>query len=307
MFESPRVNRFINLAAFVITAVINGFGASGFFGWSQGEVADNNRIYLSPAGWAFSIWGVIYTFQAILLVWGPWCTLQSEITEKSLFGKGGVFGYFYLILSVCNSAWIIVFSQDTEVSMWISFVLILGLLVSLYLIYNRAYKALQISNGAKDEAKKFDMVSTYALWIGFTLYTAWVTVATFLQIKIALQKSGIVGSQNCSIGAACFICVVFFVVAILYRDPIFLFVGAWAFAAIGDESKKFNFDDVSTAAYVLVGIFAFFGVVGLIVGCFKGGLDFFFPPVESTTDEESKALGYDTTRNQGQEIAKVAV
>jgi len=213
MVFSPRINRFINLAAFIATAVINGLGAAGVFGYSQGEVSDNNRTYLTPAGWAFSIWGVIYFFQAFLLTWGPYCTLQTASTEEKLFATDGVYGWVFLLSCVCNSAWIVTFSQDTEVGMWISLVFICGLLGSLLTIYYRSILAIRESNGRKAE-ESFDAVTVYTLWIGFTLYTAWVTVATFLQLTIALQKSGVVYTQTTGIVTAVAVVVVYYIVAI---------------------------------------------------------------------------------------------
>lgn len=59
--------RFVNVIAFVCVVVVNGLGASGVIaGRSRGDVSDDNPTPITPSGYAFLIWGLIYAFQAAL-------------------------------------------------------------------------------------------------------------------------------------------------------------------------------------------------------------------------------------------------
>lgn len=52
----------LNVGLLLLTFLINFLGASGFInGISQADVSDKYHTLITPAGFTFSIWGIIYT------------------------------------------------------------------------------------------------------------------------------------------------------------------------------------------------------------------------------------------------------
>ncbi|MFM1581668.1 tryptophan-rich sensory protein [Helcococcus bovis] len=67
---STKVKSWINLIVFAITLIINYLTASGFInGMSQKVVSNKYNTLITPAGFAFSIWGLIYLLIGISLVY----------------------------------------------------------------------------------------------------------------------------------------------------------------------------------------------------------------------------------------------
>ena len=59
----------VNLLVLFATLVVNYLGSSGFFhGMGQAAVSEKYQTLLTPNGFAFSIWGVIYTLVFATLV-----------------------------------------------------------------------------------------------------------------------------------------------------------------------------------------------------------------------------------------------
>ncbi len=59
---------------FVLTLVFNGLAGSvgitlGLFLNGTGDISDYYYIEITPAGWTFSIWGIIYTWQALFVIY----------------------------------------------------------------------------------------------------------------------------------------------------------------------------------------------------------------------------------------------
>ncbi|CAF2339460.1 unnamed protein product [Rotaria sp. Silwood2] len=69
------------IAAFILTCVFNGLASAGpnsIFTQRTGSISDSNLTEFTPAGWTFSVWGVIYFWQAAWLIYA-----LSRIFRKS--------------------------------------------------------------------------------------------------------------------------------------------------------------------------------------------------------------------------------
>jgi len=291
--ENASTWRYINLVWFAVTAAANGLSAAGFFGLSQGEVSDDNIVFITPATFAFTIWSVIYFLQAFILVWGPCCGMQTKETESVVFGPK-VMGYWYSFLSLCNSLWCIVFSLNTEASMWICLVLIIGMLSSLMKILqhiNIAVSEAYSESDATEDKNRFDILTTLSLWLGFSIYAGWVTAATILNVTLGLNKSGWpTPHEDWSVFVAVFAAFLYPLVAYLRRDPVYSTTGAWAAFAIASKAKDDGFDKTSTAFAVVAVWLLTWSVLQYAYGYIKGGLSgYFFGPLDMKPIEEGKS------------------
>ncbi|WP_411842498.1 tryptophan-rich sensory protein [Salinicoccus sp. HZC-1] len=137
--------------AFVIMLFLNYWS-----GTNVGSVADNNQAIIQPAGFAFSIWGLIYV---LLLAWIV-KLFFSKTWEGSMAYR---LRYWPAINFLLNGVWILVFTQQW---LFVSVLVIIGLLYTLAKMYSA------MTETGYDWFDRFP----------FSIYFGWVTVATIVNI-----------------------------------------------------------------------------------------------------------------------------
>jgi translocator protein len=163
--------RVLNLIAVLVTLVVNGLAnALPLNGQTTGAISDRFPVLFTPAGYVFSIWGLIYIG---LLAFGIYQVLTSQATNPRLERIGGWFALSCLF----NSAWIFLWHFN-----FFPFTLavMLGLLLCLLIIYLR----LQIG---------VSRVSPRELWLvnlPFSLYLGWISVAFIANFAVVLNYTG---------------------------------------------------------------------------------------------------------------------
>src|SRR5699024_6799525 len=123
-------------------------------GTNVGSVADANQAIIQPAGFAFSIWGLIYM---LLFAW---------IIKLFFSGDGSVTArlkFWPVVNFLLNGLWILVFTQQW---LWASVIIIAGLLYSLVKMY-------VVMTGAGRCV--FDRLA-------LSVYMGWVTIAAIVNI-----------------------------------------------------------------------------------------------------------------------------
>lgn len=206
----------LNLLFFVATLVINYLGSSGFFNnMGQKEVSDKYTTLITPAGFAFSIWGVIYSLLLISLVYFFVKRKDSKVSKLV-----NMISPLFIASSIFNMSWIVSFSYEM---LGVSTILIFGMLISLLLIVEKIYK-----NRASVPHKLAGM--------SFTLYASWVLIATFLNISLFLVQKNWAGfgiSSSIWTIVVLFIAVGFILFYLsLYKNAAFPISAAWAFFGI---------------------------------------------------------------------------
>lgn len=158
----------LNLFFYFVTLGVNYLGSSGFFaGNSQKDISDEYMTLISPAPFTFSIWGVIYTLVLVTLVYLFIKRKETRVSKLAL-----MISPWFIVSSLCNMAWIVAFSYER---LFLSMILIIGLLFSLFLIIGKIY------------THRFEVPSTLA-GLSFTLYAAWVTIATVVNTSLLLVQ-----------------------------------------------------------------------------------------------------------------------
>lgn len=135
-------------------------------GRSTGEISDNYLNLFAPAGYAFSIWGLIYTLLGIYVIYQFFCK-KDELIKK-------VSGLF-IINALLNASWIFAWHYDI---IWLSVIIIIGLLITLMKIANIFIN--------KDINKK----ELLMIRLPFSVYFGWITVATIANIVVFLVSLG---------------------------------------------------------------------------------------------------------------------
>lgn len=156
-----------NILAFVLAIAANGM-ANGvpLGGQTTGEISAKYPSLFTPAGYVFSIWGLIYLG---LLSFVIWQALPAQRGNRSLAGISMPFQ----ASCAFNAAWIFAWHYDLLV---LSLILMFGILISLVQVYRK----LDISQSAASLTERL------IVRLPFSIYTGWITVATIANIS-ALQ------------------------------------------------------------------------------------------------------------------------
>ena len=77
----------LTLASFILTATFNALAGSGsalgsIFESTVGDISDKYQLYITPAGFTFTIWSVIYLWIALMLLF-----FIISIFVKTDFGR----------------------------------------------------------------------------------------------------------------------------------------------------------------------------------------------------------------------------
>ena len=172
---NPRNLQIANIFGLILVLVMNTLAITlPIGGRTTGEISDLYPNLFVPAGYAFSIWSLIY----ILLI--TFVVLQA----KGLFSSASAPGYvsqiggWFFISCLANASWILAWHY---LLVPVSLLLMLGILVSLIMIYLR----LNI-NYFRSEVPLF-------VRLPFSVYLGWITVATvanFTALLVSINWSG---------------------------------------------------------------------------------------------------------------------
>ena len=214
-----------NGVAFIITIVINYVSVTGALNNTTiGEISDSYKSLFTPAGYAFSIWGIIY-----LLLFG-FAIYQGRSLFVKVKNDDFVLKTSWWFVSSCvfNSAWVFAWVYGyTGLSCLFIFLLLFSLL------------KIVVNNRMELDDEPFPIIAF--LWWPFVIYSGWVTVAAIVNVSSYLVKIGWDGfGMEDSFWAIILIgiAVVINLFAIWHRNMReFAVVGVWALIGIGSTNK----------------------------------------------------------------------
>ena len=212
-------------------------------GLSTGQVADLYKIKFYPAGYAFSIWGVIYLFLAIYTVWQM---LPAQRDNEKLDRVG----MYYIYTSIGNITWIFLWQYQYPV---LSIIPIVFMLITLLAAYR------DINTDTKPNEK-------WLLGVPFSLYVGWISVATIACISAGLYSLGWNGFGIADDVWAMIMMVVAFVIVGFtvwkFHDWVWALVYIWAIVAIA--ARFADIPIIYITAYVCAGLMAVDALLALL-------------------------------------------
>lgn len=235
----------VTLATIAVNGLATGLPLNG---QSTGQISDRFPSLFTPAGYVFSIWGVIYLG---LLAYMVYQALPSQRTNPRLRS----IGWPYVISGVANSVWIFLWHYNQFA---LSLVVMIVLLVSLIVIYQRlAPSRSSVSAGER-----------WTTHIPFSVYLGWITVATVANaatVLLDMQWDGLFLSPMAwalaMISIATLIGLYF---AMIQRDVAYVAVLVWAF--IGIAVRQNATPPVLYGAVIAAIVLAVAAVVGWMSG-----------------------------------------
>jgi cbb3-type cytochrome oxidase subunit 3 len=175
MAQPSRFWRWLAALTIVGTIALNYYANTHpFNGQTMGEVSARYPTPLTPAGYTFSIWGLIFLG---LLVYAVWQLLPAQ----RRLALPDVVARPLLLATAGAGAWVVLFAYE-QIG-W-SVLTMLFILVTLAAAYGRARKLVR------------DGAAPHWVSIPLALFLGWISVATVLSITIGLrQLTGAVDAQ----------------------------------------------------------------------------------------------------------------
>jgi hypothetical protein len=162
----------LNIIGFVLMIAVNALAnALPIAGKNTGEVSALYPSLFTPAGFTFSIWGVIYLLLLVFVVYQA-KGLFGKSNEKTPFVVSQI-NIWFLISCLANAGWIFVWHHQ---KIFLSTLIMLVILFSLIRIY------INLGIGKKIVEKS----ERYLVQMPFSVYLAWISVATIANVTILL-------------------------------------------------------------------------------------------------------------------------
>ncbi|MBK9122503.1 MAG: tryptophan-rich sensory protein [Chloroflexi bacterium] len=249
-----RAGQLVNILALAAVVAFNFISQSlPLNGQTSAEIANrySNMLYF-PANYAFSIWGVIYTF---LIIFGVYQALPSQRDNPAVQR----IGYLFAASSVFNIAWLTCFHYNQFALSMVMMLLLLGTLLAIYI---------RLGIGVSEVSR----VTKIAIHVPFSIYIGWITAATIANAGYLLVDAGWDGFGISSEVWAVIMLTVTGIVAAgmvwLRRDIAYGLVIVWAVSAIAVRHGAIS--SVAVAAVAVAGLTAVL-VVLVALRMFGGG------------------------------------
>ncbi|MDD4663661.1 MAG: tryptophan-rich sensory protein [Caldisericia bacterium] len=221
-------NRWLNLSTFITMLVVNVLATIGKINHTTpGSISDQFPISFTPAGYAFSIWSLIYLLLLVLFIW--------SVSVLSKFTKAAVHqSYTFALSCLFNIAWI--FAWHYKV-IWLSWIFIVGLLVTLIVLNHEIQKTT-----SPEKTWLENWLDVYP----FQIYYGWIIVAVIANTCILLFSFGF-KSSFLGIGAEIWTVILILVAFILtwfitfvknFKAIVCVFM--WAVLAIAVKNYKWK-------------------------------------------------------------------
>jgi benzodiazapine receptor len=237
--------------AFMITmnALANGLPLNGY---TTGEISDMYPNLFVPAGFTFSIWGVIYLLLLGYVIYSSAVLWKQNDADVMMPVVKTIAPYFILTCAL-NGLWIIMWHL---LLIELSLVFMLWFLATLILIYIKL----------QPYRSKLKGVKSLLLYVPFVVYLGWISVATIANTTALLVHYNWNGF---GVDAVMWSCIMITIAAslgaffsIFRRDFFYTLVVAWALYGISVSQKNYN--EIVTIAYGGIGLCLLMIVIGLI-------------------------------------------
>jgi len=185
-------------------------------GQNTGAISDRFEVFFVPAGYVFSIWGLIY------IGWIAFAVYQFLPAQKDN-PRLQRLGYWFALSGLFNAAWLFCWHYNL---FGLSVLVMLALLGALIL----SYLKLNVGRTPVSAAEKWSVDITFSVYLG------WISVATIANITDYLYY---IGWNGLGIAPQAWAVIMLTVASLLglgmalnRRDAGYLFVFVWALAGI---------------------------------------------------------------------------
>jgi len=235
----PLIRQILVILTTLLTLTANGLAnALPLNGLTTGEISDRFQVYFVPAGYVFSIWGLIYLG---LIAFTVYQALPSQRNNPRLERVGG----WVVLANLTNAAWIFLWHYE---QFPLTLLVMLILLASLIMVYLR----LETGRVSAPTAEN------WMVRLPFSIYLGWITVATVANVTALLdflKWDGFgLAPETWMVIILAAVLVISGLVNFSRRDVAYTAVILWALAGIGAKFPQAGI--VTLATWVTFGLVA---------------------------------------------------
>lgn len=236
----------VSIIAWLITVLVSYLSNSGLLnGETMGSISAKYQNLFTPAGYAFSIWGIIYLGLLGFVIYHSPTTKISEAKET----VNTKVGWWFVLSCIANSLWVIAWLYQ---HLFLSVVLMTFLFVTLLKI---AFALSEIKPNATEKLN----TNLFAKW-PFYIYAGWVSVALIANIAAYLKELQWQGFGIAETYWAVLMIVIASIIHLLVlwkrKMPAFSLVAVWTLIAIAFANQSVNSTVVYSASAFAILIFA---------------------------------------------------
>lgn len=233
----------LNMVALVVTIVVNYLSNTGILNnETMASISAKFQNLFTPAGYAFSIWGLIYLgLLGFVIYFGPFGK-STDAKEKIVLNVG----WWFIISCIANSLWVCTWLYEY---IFLTIPIMVILFISL----------LKIIGNNREIIESKDFKTAIFLSLPFYIYSGWISVALIADVAAYLKK---IQWSGFGISETVWTVVMFAVAAIIHLYMVwklnmtaFALVAVWALIAIAVANQHSNFTVYISAIITAILIF----------------------------------------------------
>jgi translocator protein len=211
--------RFANIAAFIAVVIVNGLaGATSIIGGrNTAQVSNSFPTLITPAGYVFSIWGIIYLLLGVFVVYQAFPSQKGKIFQSRI-------GWLFVLSCIANIVWLFLWQSEFLI---VTVPVMFLLLASLILIYIRL-------GIGRNNAPFMEKLAVYA---PFSVYLGWISIASIANVATTFVSYNWTGfGLSDQVWAALIVVMVLIITTLVIatrRDIAYTLVIIWALVGIG--------------------------------------------------------------------------
>ncbi|MDR6992158.1 hypothetical protein [Luteimonas sp. 3794] len=233
--------RLLVLLCAIAMPVVAWLSQTGAFGPDQGTISNRYPTLLVAAGYAFSVWGLIFLLDLLYALWQATGTRRSD----PLLGRiapAAALGFFL------TAIWMPLFSAGL---FWACVVVIFGALMAL------AWCAVQLSRPVN--AKRYRLA-----WLALSVHAGWLSLAAFLNVAQTIVAYQLL-STSCMLGWSLALWAISAVVLLVLNwrmrgNIAYLAIALWGLFAVWFKQTEWPLAGAVTSAWVALGIGALLAI-----------------------------------------------
>jgi benzodiazapine receptor len=236
-----------NIIAFVATVIINSLAGSTTLigGVNTAEISDANPTLITPAGYVFSIWGIIYILLGVFVIFQALPSQKEKEYTKKI-------GWLFVLSSTVNIVWIFLWQYEILSASVILIFLLLATLIAIYLRLNIGKSTVSLRE-------------KLAVHVPFSVYLGWITIASIANVAVFLVSEKWDGFGISPETWATLIIIVALVITLLVlatrRDIAYGLVIVWALTGIAVKQSGNQSIVALTEASAIIVLLALAAVV----------------------------------------------
>ncbi|XP_077982438.1 uncharacterized protein LOC144437385 [Glandiceps talaboti] len=154
---------------------------------TTGDISDKYILNITPANWTFTIWGIIYSWFSLAVIYFLTTICRKNQTDYVYVRPQVLTPTFYIILALnlgLNTAWLVLWDRELMQYAFIVLVLVcLTLYTCLFIVHKNLWKHLS-------PMMRHQKLDVWCIRIlvhnGIAIYATWCTVATLLNTGVVL-------------------------------------------------------------------------------------------------------------------------